>query len=134
MRVLKFGASLVFLLAFAVSTKVMFAQSALRDPVRVTCSCDDAVGQAYANALRKALAESKRFREIASGDELTQEPIRINIVSLPIGDGPNGQPRTAISVVSVRGDSMAHQLIATCDKIEIESSARSVLVDLVSWK
>jgi hypothetical protein len=133
MRVLKVCGSLVFLLALF-SAKSSSAQGAAKDGVRLTCSCDDSVGKAYAKALRIALAESKHFREIGAGDEVEQEPIRINIVSLPIGEGANGQPRTALSIVSIHGGAITHQLIETCDKISVESSAQTMLVELVSWK
>jgi hypothetical protein len=134
MRVLKFAGSIVFLFGFVIIARPAFAQNTARDAIRVTCSCDDAVGRAYASALRSALSESKHFHLIAAGEEFEQEPIRVNIVSLPIGDGPNGQPRTVISVVSIRGGTITHQLIETCNKIEIESSAQAKLVELVNWK
>lgn len=133
MRVLKFAGSVVFLFVFVFS-KHASAQNAPRAAVRVTCSCEDAVGKAYATALRSALTESKHFRLISAEEELDQEPMRVNIVSLPIGNGPNGQPRTVISVVSIRGGAITHQLIETCDRIEIESSAQAKLVELVNWK
>ncbi|SFS16719.1 hypothetical protein SAMN05421771_2959 [Granulicella pectinivorans] len=134
MRALKVAGSLAVFVALILSGRSASGQNAPRDAVRVTCSCEDAVGKAYADALRNALTGSKHFRVMAVGELLDQEPISINIVSLPIGDGPNGQPRTVISVVSMRGGAMTHQLIETCNKIEIESSAQAKLLELVNWK
>ena len=110
-------------------------QQSTRDRVTVTCTCDDATGQAYAAALHDALAKSSRYREVGLSEGVEKNAIRISIVSLPLAAESNsGQtPRAALSIVCLHDGAILHQFVETCTKIPIKDCAESMLADLLKW-
>lgn len=121
-----------FMLAPLAAT-VAHAQKHHRDTVTITCSCDDPTGKAYASALHEALAASSSYREVGLSEGLEDNAIRINIISLALGD--DARPgRTVLSIVVLHDGAIMHQFIeTTCDKVPISSCAKTMLAELASW-
>ena len=106
-----------------------------RARVNVVCSCDDATGKMYAEALHNALGNSKNYREVGRAEGMDDNVIRISIVSLPLSQGTDGQPpQSALSIVCLHNGSIIHQFVETCTHIPIADCAQSMLSDLLEWE
>ena len=101
--------------------------------VTVTCTCDDATGQAYVSALHQALANSSRYREMSASEGFEKNAIRINIISMPL-DPHEGRPQAALSIVCLHDGAILHQFVETCTHIPIEECAESMIHDLLQWE
>ena len=108
------------------------AQHAKRDRVVVTCTCDDATGQAYVTALRSALNRNPHYREVDLQEGVANNAIRINIVSMPLGT-ESGISKAALSVVVIHDGALLHQFVETCTRIPIQDCAESMLDDILKW-
>jgi hypothetical protein len=102
--------------------------------VTITCSCDDAVGKAYVNALKAAFASNPEYQQVGLEEGVEKDAIRINIISLPITDGSDGKrPKSALSIVCLHEGALMHQFIETCDRIPIGECAKQMVADLSGW-
>ena len=121
-------------LGFA-STTQAHSRKATRARVNVVCSCDDATGKLYAEALHNALGNSQHYREVSRSEGLDDNVIRISIVSLPLDEGAAGQaPHAALSIVCLHNGSIIHQFVETCTHLSIAECAQSMLTDLLEWE
>ena len=93
--------------------------------VAVYCSCDDAVGQAYAAAVKAALTSGSNYRQVAYSHSNDEGVLSINIISMPITN--DGKASSALSIVCMHNGSMVHQFIETCNKIPLEDCARQMV-------
>ena len=106
-----------------------------RARVNVVCSCDDATGKMYAEALHSALSNSQHYHEVSRSEGMDDSVIRISIVSLPLDEGAAGQaPHAALSIVCLHNGSIIHQFVETCTHISITECAQSMLSDLLEWE
>ena len=121
-------------LGFASTTQAQ-SRKATRARVNVVCSCDDATGKLYAEALHNALGSSQNYREVSRSEVMDDSVIRISIVSLPLDEGAAGQaPHAALSIVCLHNGSIIHQFVETCTHISITECAQSMLTDLLEWE
>ncbi len=124
---------LLFILVLMLSGSLAIGQTSKRNSVSVTCSCDDQMGREYADALRKALANSPHYREVGYQEGFEQSAIRISIVSLPLSENAAGKSRSALSIVCLHEGVILHQFVETCNNIPIEDCAKSILTSLLDW-
>jgi len=130
---LRIKLALVALLASPLFFEQAHAAAPLKSFVSVTCICDDATGQAYAKALTAALAASPIYKQVSVEEGTEKDAIRINIVSLPLGNDGSDRPKSALSIVALHQGALLHQFIETCDRIPIEQCAQSLVADLKDW-
>lgn len=121
-------------LAFILFCGTLFAQAqkAHKISVSVTCTCDDATGQAYAVAVHQALSGNSHYQEVGVSEGMEHNAIRVNIISMPIGNAED-KPQSALSIVCLHNGVIMHQFIETCTHIPIGECAASMVHDLLTW-
>jgi hypothetical protein len=117
--------SLVLLCTFGFFAPRAHAEHAGPVAVAVYCSCDDAVGKAYVDAVKTALSNESSYRQVAFTHAGEEDVLSINIISMPITN--DGKPSSALSIVCMHNGSMVHQFIETCNKIPLEDCARKMV-------
>ncbi len=120
--------SVIWVSIFVFGIASASAEAPKRGAVSVSCSCDDATGQAYVSALHDALARSPLYREVKFGDGVEKDAIKIKIVSRPLdGDASGSSKRTTLSIICMYKGAVVRQLIETCNAIPIASCAEETL-------
>lgn len=97
--------------------------------ITITCSCDDATGQAYVSAIHSLLAKDTRYREMGLEEGARKHAVRINIISMPL-EAVDGHPRAALSIVCLHDGIMVHQFVEMCTRIPIADCAQSMVSGL----
>jgi hypothetical protein len=93
--------------------------------VSITCSCDDAMGKAYGQAVRDLVAHDAHYREVAQDAE-EGATLRIHIISMPITTS-EGMPGAALSIVCMHNGSLMHEFLTTCAHIPIADCAKNMV-------
>lgn len=104
------------------------AQPAASDLIAFSCACNDATGKLFATALREALDRTGRFREVDPRRTTVPAAAAFSIVSLPLEVDARGESQgTALSVVFLRDGVMLDHLVETCNRVAVDSCARSTV-------
>lgn len=120
----------VFASAFTLfATAAMAQPAAPRLVVAVSCSCNDAMGQAYFESMKNILSKDAHFQQIGWRESSERNAIRVHIISMPL-ESTDNSPRSALSIVFTHDGTLVHQFIETCTHIPIADCAMKVVHDL----
>jgi hypothetical protein len=120
--------SLFALPAIAFTPKAHAAGNPARIMVQISCSCDDAGGKAYLQAVHQALSSNAAFQEVSADAAKSDNVIRVNIVSSPLAPEAAGGPtRTSFSITSEHNGATMSQSVETCNKIPLAPCVEAML-------
>ena len=103
--------------------------AAPRLAVSISCSCNDAMGQAYVAAVKDILSKDAHFQQMSSREGALRGAIRVHIISMPL-ESADGTQRSALSIVFTHDGTLVHQFIETCAHIPIADCAMNMIQDL----
>lgn len=109
-------------------------QSTKKIAVKFSCSCSDTVGRAYATALRDALAESPRYREVYTAIEKlpngnTVDHWHIIAVSVDPSQSKSGYS-TAIAITFLFGNTyFLTEEVKSCGMERVKECAQDTISD-----
>jgi len=97
--------------------------------VTISCSCDDASGKAYVDAVKNNMVKDGHFQQMSLQEGAEKGAILVNIISMPV-ESTDGKPHSVLSIVYSHDGVMVHQFIETCPHLTVEECAMNMVRDL----